>query len=147
MKNVRVLDCTLRDGGRIINCAFPDQEIRQLSHRLANAKIDIVEIGFLRDYHDVTYTGDSTFFTDVDQMIPFIDKDKKNTMYVAFIDYGMFDFSSLKAYYYRSGRKSGQHHPYTLHHTYLQYQSYMDAHHSPCSQVPESPDRLLLMVR
>lgn len=45
MKNVRVLDCTLRDGGRIINCAFPDQEIRQLSHRLANAKIDIVEIG------------------------------------------------------------------------------------------------------
>jgi hypothetical protein len=69
---------------------------------LANAKIDIVEIGFLRDYHDVTYTGDSTFFTDVDQMIPFIDKDKKNTMYVAFIDYGMFDFSSLKAYDGRS---------------------------------------------
>lgn len=102
MKNVCVLDCTLRDGGRIINCAFPDQEIRQLSHRLANAKIDIVEIGFLRDYHDVTYTGDSTFFTDVDQMIPFIDKDKKNTMYVAFIDYGMFDFSSLKAYDGRS---------------------------------------------
>ena len=102
MKNVRVLDCTLRDGGRIINCAFPDQEIRQLSHRLANAKIDIVEIGFLRDYHDVTYTGDSTFFIDVDQMIPFIDKDKKNTMYVAFIDYGMFDFSSLKAYDGRS---------------------------------------------
>lgn len=102
MKNVRVLDCTLRDGGRIINCAFPDQEIRQLSHRLANAKIDIVEIGFLRDYHDVTYTGDSTFFTDVDQMIPFIDKDKKNIMYVAFIDYGMFDFSSLKAYDGRS---------------------------------------------
>lgn len=102
MKNVRVLDCTLRDGGRIINCAFPDQEIRQLSHRLANAKIDIVEIGFLRDYHDVTYTGDSTFFTDVDQMIPFIDRDKKNTMYVAFIDYGMFDFSSLKAYDGRS---------------------------------------------
>ena len=102
MKNVRVLDCTLRDGGRIINCAFPDQEIRQLSHRLANAKIDIVEIGFLRDYHDVTYTGDSTFFTDVDQMIPFLDQDKKNTMYVAFIDYGMFDFSSLKAYDGRS---------------------------------------------
>ena len=102
MKNVRVLDCTLRDGGRIINCAFPDQEIRQLSHRLANAKIDIVEIGFLRDYHDVTYAGDSTFFTDVDQMIPFIDRDKKNTMYVAFIDYGMFDFSSLKAYDGRS---------------------------------------------
>ena len=50
MKNVRVLDCTLRDGGRIINCAFPDQEIRQLSHRLANAKIYIVEIGFRRQH-------------------------------------------------------------------------------------------------
>src|SRR5699024_1206135 len=40
MKNVRVLDCTLRDGGRIINCAFPDQEIKEISNRLAEAKID-----------------------------------------------------------------------------------------------------------
>ena len=98
MKNVQILDCTLRDGGRIIDCAFPDQEIKEMTHRLANAKIDIVEVGFLRDYRVVEYKGDSTFFTDVDQIIPFLDKSNTNVMYVAFIDYGMFDIESLKPY-------------------------------------------------
>lgn len=68
MKNVRVLDCTLRDGGRIIDCAFPDQEVKEISCRLANAKIDVIEIGFLRDWRKIEYKGNSTFFTDVEQM-------------------------------------------------------------------------------
>lgn len=97
MKNVRVLDCTLRDGGRIINCAFQDKEIYDIADRLADSKIDIIEMGFLRDHRNVNYSGNSTFFTDVDQIRPFIDKKKHpNTMYVAFIDFGMFDFDSLK---------------------------------------------------
>lgn len=98
MKNVRVLDCTLRDGGRIINCAFPDQEIKEISNRLADAKIDIIEVGFLRDWRKVDYQGNSTFFTDVDQIRPFINREKKNTIYAAFIDYGMCDIDSLKPY-------------------------------------------------
>lgn len=96
MKNVRILDCTLRDGGRIIDCAFPNREIREITSRLAKAKIDIVEVGFLRDWRNVNYVGDSTFFTATEQIIPFLDKSKKNVMYVAFVDYGMFDFDSLK---------------------------------------------------
>lgn len=98
MKNVRVLDCTLRDGGRIINCAFPDQEIKEISQRLTDAKIDIIEIGFLRDWRKEEYKGNSTFFTDVDQMRPFVNKSKKNTIYTAFIDFGMCDIDSLKAF-------------------------------------------------
>ena len=98
MKNIRILDCTLRDGGRIIDCAFPDQEIKELAGKLANAKIDIVEIGFLRDCRFVNYKGNSTFFTDVEQIKPFLDKTRKNVMYVAFIDYGMFDFTTLKPF-------------------------------------------------
>lgn len=96
MKEVQILDCTLRDGGRIINCAFPDNEISEISEKLSNAKIDIIEVGFLRDWRKVKYQGNSTFFTDVDQIVPFIDKTKKHTLYVAFIDYGMFDINSLK---------------------------------------------------
>ena len=98
MKNVRVLDCTLRDGGRIINCAFPNQEAKEISYRLADAKIDIIEIGFLRDWRKVDYKGDSTFFTDVDQMRPFVDKSKKNTIYAAFVNFGMCDIDSLKSF-------------------------------------------------
>jgi len=92
---VRILDCTLRDGGRIINCAFPDSEIKDMACRLAAAKIDMVEVGFLRDAKKVNYQGNSTFFTDVDQIRPFVDKNSA-TKYVAFIDYELFDFDSLK---------------------------------------------------
>lgn len=98
MKNVRVLDCTLRDGGRIINCAFPDQEVKEISQRLAEAKIDIIEIGFLRDGRKVEYKGNSTFFTDVDQMSQFVNKNRKNVIYTAFIDFGMCDIDSLKPF-------------------------------------------------
>lgn len=97
MKNIKILDCTLRDGGRIINCAFPDQEIKDISHRLASANIDVIEIGFLRDPKKVEYKGNSTFFTDVDQIRPFVDK-TKGTKYVAFVDYELFDWSTLKPY-------------------------------------------------
>ena len=98
MKNVRVLDCTLRDGGRIIDCSFDNQEILEISNRLAEAKIDIIEVGFLRDLRKVNYKGNSTFFTDVDQIRPFVNKENKHTLYAAFIDFGMCDIDTLKPY-------------------------------------------------
>ena len=98
MKNVMLLDCTLRDGGRIIDCAFTDYEIANISSGLASAHIDIVEIGFLRDWRKVNYIGNSTFFTDVKQISGIIKNKDPNTIYVAFIDYGMFDFDSLRKY-------------------------------------------------
>ena len=101
MKNVKLLDCTLRDGGRVIDCAFPDEEIRGLSYGLSSTGIDIIEVGFLRDHRSVDYHGNSTFFTDVEQIVPFLDK-SSDVMYVAFIDYGMFDFDSLKSFDGRS---------------------------------------------
>ena len=95
MKNIKVLDTTLRDGGRVIDCKYPDNEIMDIAHRLAMSKIDIIEVGFLRDWRKVNYQGNSTFFTSVDQIKPFIDRTKGNSIYVAFIDYGMFDFDQL----------------------------------------------------
>lgn len=94
-RKVKILDCTLRDGGRIINCEFQPESITALAANLTNANIDIVEMGFLRDKKNVNYHTGSTFFTDVKQIEPFISKDKKNTMYVAFIDFNMYDFSDL----------------------------------------------------
>lgn len=94
MKNVKLLDCTLRDGGRIINCAFPDREIKEMAKGLDDAGIDIIEIGFLRDEASVDYRGDSTFFTAPKQIEPLI-PDGGKALYVAFIDYGMYNFSKL----------------------------------------------------
>lgn len=96
MKNVQILDCTLRDGGRIIDCRFDDKTIANMAKDLTTAGIDIVEMGFLRDHKLVDYQGNSTFFTETAQIAPFIPKDRGQTMYVAFIDLGMYDFSVLE---------------------------------------------------
>jgi len=96
MKNIKILDCTLRDGGRIIDCAFDNAVIRNLAKELTDANIDIIEMGFLRDHKLVEYHENSTFFTETAQIIPFIPKEKRNAMYVAFIDFGMYDFSKLE---------------------------------------------------
>ena len=95
MKNVRILDCTLRDGGRIIDCAFPDNMIHQITDKLTRAKVDIIEVGFLRDWRNVEYKGNSTFFTNVEQITPFLPSASHGATYVAFVDFGMFDFESL----------------------------------------------------
>lgn len=96
MKNIQILDCTLRDGGRIIDCKFEDSTIGNIANELTEASIDIVELGFLRGKDLVEYKGNSTFFTDASQISKFIPDNKKETMYVAFIDYNMYDFEDLK---------------------------------------------------
>ncbi len=96
MKNIKVLDCTLRDGGRIINCEFEDRITRAISKELTKANIDIVEVGFLRGHDLVDYKGNSTFFTETSQIAKVLPSNRRNTMFTAFIDYNMYDFSKLE---------------------------------------------------
>lgn len=96
MKNVQVLDCTLRDGGRIIDCKFEDKTISSISKNLMSAGIDIIEVGFLRDEKLVDYKGNSTFFTEISQIKPFIPKVCNGSKFVVFIDFDMYDFSKLE---------------------------------------------------
>lgn len=98
MKNIKLLECTLRDGGRLFNCAFLDNDIRDIATRLTAAKIDFVEMGFIRDNRKIQYNGDSTFFTSVSQISQFIPKNKNNTLFCAFIDFGMCNIDELESY-------------------------------------------------
>lgn len=95
MSNIMILDCTLRDGGRIIDCKYKDSDISNVCRDLTYSGIDIIEMGFLRDDKIVNYNGNSTFFTDVNQINKYI-PDNNKTLYVAFIDYDMYDFSKLR---------------------------------------------------
>jgi len=96
MRNVQILDCTLRDGGRILNCQFDNKTILNMTKDLTNAGIDIVEMGFLRSHELVDYHENSTFFTETSQIEPFIPINHGKTRYVAFIDFNMYDFSKLE---------------------------------------------------
>lgn len=92
MNNIEVLDCTLRDGGRILNCNFGVEAIKQIAFGLDSSGIDIIEMGFLRS--GINYQEGTTFFTEISQvekMIP----EKATSEYVVFTDFGMFDYYSL----------------------------------------------------
>ena len=48
-KHIRLLDCTLRDGGHINQGEFGELAIRNIIERLVESEIDIIEVGFLFD--------------------------------------------------------------------------------------------------
>lgn len=98
MYKVKILDCTLRDGGRIINCEFSDRKIADITKGLSSANIDIIEVGFLRDKKIINYKGNSTFFTTIGQAESVIKDSLNSSEYVLFVDFGMFDFQTLDDY-------------------------------------------------
>ena len=49
MKNIKLLDCTLRDGGYINDWEFGYPTIKSIIRKLVDAQMDYVEVGFLRN--------------------------------------------------------------------------------------------------
>ncbi|MBQ2830437.1 MAG: aldolase catalytic domain-containing protein [Oscillospiraceae bacterium] len=47
MSKIRLLDCTLRDGGYINNWLFGSNNIKEILSRLVDANIDVIECGYL----------------------------------------------------------------------------------------------------
>ncbi len=99
MKKIEILDCTLRDGGRIIDCQYSDEIIIGIGKYLKRAGINIIELGFLRD--NIKFTGNSTFFSSISDADVYIEKIleneyTKNEKYVVFVDFGLYDVRKLK---------------------------------------------------
>lgn len=46
MENIRLLDCTLRDGGYINQWDFGEKTIKSIISRLIEAGTDIIEVDF-----------------------------------------------------------------------------------------------------
>ena len=65
MNNIKILDCTLRDGGYINNWNFGEDKIKKIFRNLCSANIDIIECGFIRSGQ---YSKDSTVFSSMDQL-------------------------------------------------------------------------------
>lgn len=94
MKRIKLLDCTLRDGGSINNWNFGQDRIINILQYLNDAKIDIIETGFLQN--NIEYNPDKTITTDITQFNNIIEKIKnKNFKSVVMIDTGKFDINLL----------------------------------------------------
>ncbi|MBQ9245143.1 hypothetical protein IJ182_02620 [bacterium] len=103
-KQIKLLDCTLRDGGSVNKWDFGHQNIMSILQTLNFANIDIVEIGFLQNGYQNSYDlsiSDNTknFDEKLEQIV------NKNFKAVAMIDIGKFDIEELpqKKYTYIDG--------------------------------------------
>ena len=94
MKKIRLLDCTLRDGGYVNDWRFGYANTVSIFERLVDANVDIIELGFLDDRRP--FDIDRTIFPDTKSADKIYSSlDKKNAMVVGMIDYGTCAISNL----------------------------------------------------
>ena len=87
MKNIQLLDCTLRDGGYVNDWRFGYANIISIFERLVDANVDIIELGFLDDRRP--FDNDRTIFPDTESADKIYGSlEKKKSIVVGMIDYG-----------------------------------------------------------
>ena len=94
MKNIQLLDCTLRDGGFVNDWEFGYSSIRSIVSRLDNAGIEIIEVGFIDSRRE--YDINRSIFPDTMS----IDKTLKGlsirqAMLIGMVDYGTCPVESI----------------------------------------------------
>ena len=87
-KNAAILDCTLRDGGFINNWRFGKVCIADILSNLSLSKVDIIEIGYLRE--DAKKSIHTTEYSKISQIDEIINNLNIKSKLVAIIDYGKF---------------------------------------------------------
>ncbi|MBQ9334414.1 MAG: aldolase catalytic domain-containing protein [Lachnospiraceae bacterium] len=70
MDNIRLLDCTLRDGGHVNNSIFGFDVIKSIIEDLVNARMDIIEVGFLCDEPTSKDVSKFSSITELKQYLP-----------------------------------------------------------------------------
>ena len=99
MSKIKMLDCTLRDGGYLIDSKFGDNEIKGIINKLFKAKIDVIECGFLKDEE---HKKDTTIFNCVDEIKEYLPKERfnseNNTSFVVLADCSRYKAKNLKPY-------------------------------------------------
>lgn len=87
MSNVKLLDCTLRDGGFVNDWEFGHDEIINIFERLVSAGLDIIEVGFIDENREFdmnrTIAPDSASLDKI-----FEGLNPENAMIVGMIDFG-----------------------------------------------------------
>lgn len=93
-KTISLLDCTLRDGGYVNDWRFKYSNIVSIFERLVDAKVDIIEVGFLDDRRP--FDIDRSIFPDTQSADRIYGSlNKKNTMVVGMIDFGTCSIEHL----------------------------------------------------
>lgn len=90
---LKVLDCTLRDGGYCNEWRFGNRNTKTIAASLVEANVEIVELGFLTNR--VSYDPEVTKYTDLAQMAAMIPADRAGKLFVCMVNYGEFELEQL----------------------------------------------------
>lgn len=95
MNNIKILDCTLRDGGYINDWCFGNEEIQSIIQKISESAIEIIECGFISE---VEYNPERSLYPKmecIEKMLPAA-SNHNGTMYVGMIALGEKEISYNK---------------------------------------------------
>lgn len=93
MGKLKVLDCTLRDGGYCNEWKFGENNIHKIIDNLVESGIEIIECGFLTNL--VQYDSNVSKYTDLNQIAEFIPENRKGRTFVVMMNYGEYKVDNL----------------------------------------------------
>ena len=94
-REIRLLDCTLRDGGIVINFDYGEERMQWIKSTLEASGVDLIECGYI-DGKKGSPSGRTCFDNEVSIERTLLSSGKKpGITYVAMIDYGTFDVNRL----------------------------------------------------
>lgn len=95
MQEIKLLDCTLRDGGYVNDWEFGNNNIINVFERLESAAIDIIEVGFLDERR--IFDSNRTIMPDTKAVnIIYGSLERGSSLAVGMIDYGTCGISNLQ---------------------------------------------------
>lgn len=93
MNKIRVLDCTLRDGGYCNQWEFGYENIKGIACSLVHANIDIIECGYLTNKADGN--RNKTMYARMDDVLSFDLPDRKESTFVVMMNWDEYDVRQL----------------------------------------------------
>ena len=95
MSIIKLLDCTLRDGGYINDWNFGNHTIKDIIAKLVESGVDYVETGFLRD---CLYDPDRSLFNNCAEIANVLPEKRGKTMFTAMALHNKYDIDKLEPY-------------------------------------------------
>ena len=95
MSDIKVLDVTLRDGGCVNDFNFGQTSMERILDSIEKAGIDYIELGYI-DQKEGSPVGRTKFCDEKVIYSNFLKEKKKESTYLAMIDYGKFDVDLLE---------------------------------------------------
>ena len=94
MNNIKLLDCTLRDGGYLNDWEFGHDNLISIFERLVSSGTEIIEIGFIDDRREFDINRSIMPCAACAREI-YGKVEKKQVMIVGMIDYGTFSIENV----------------------------------------------------